>query len=280
MYDFILGDKATILKNAEEEKRFLLSVKRMLPRWCNSIPDSEFLSLYDVLSDTSGGGIYVETGSGASTIVLFWFAMKNGGKLYTWDTNGSKLYFLRTVIFDAIIRVFKEKSIWKIWYPVATASTSEYAGISALSDIPDIAEKGVSACFLDSEHTIDNLLAETKQVLKLMRKGSVIIIDDSNYRSLHVNMAYANMLRRKLGLLPCEEPKDNISEKTFGESVETYLSENVAEVVHIDDTYKTYYKDDLFWAYYKTDRDIMADMDMEKYDNLEHRFDAWKIIKK
>lgn len=206
--------------------------------------------------------------------------MKNGGKLYSWDTNGSKLHFLRTVIQDAILRVFTEKSIWEIWCPVATASTSEYAGISALNEMPNIAANGVSACFLDSDHTIDNLLAETKQVLKLMREGSVIIIDDSNYRSLHVNMAYANMLRRKLGLLPCEEPKENISEKTFGESVDAYLAENVAEVIHIDDTYKTYYKNDLFWAYYKTDRDIMADMDMEKYDNLEHRFDAWKIIKK
>lgn len=279
MYDFILGDKATILKNVEEEKKFLLSVKRMLPRWCNSIPDSEFLALYDVLADTRGG-IYVETGSGASTIVLFWFAMKNGGRLYSWDTNGSKLYFIRNVISDAILRVFKEKNIWEIWCPVATASTSEYAGISALNEIPDIAANGVAACFLDSEHTIDNLLAETKQVLKLMREGAVIIIDDSNYRSLHVNMAYANMLRRKLGLLPCEEPKDNISEKTFGESVEAYLSENVTEVAHIEDTYKTYYKADVYLAYYKADRDNMVSMDMIENDNLEHRFDAWKIIKK
>lgn len=56
MYDFILGDKATILKNAEEEKKFLLSVKRMLPRWCNSIPDSEFLAIYDILADVKYGG--------------------------------------------------------------------------------------------------------------------------------------------------------------------------------------------------------------------------------
>ncbi|MCM1038204.1 MAG: cephalosporin hydroxylase family protein [Ruminococcus sp.] len=206
--------------------------------------------------------------------------MKNHGKLYTWDTNGSKLFFLRTVIQDTILRIFQEKSIWEMWCPVATISTSEYAGITVLNEIQEIAENGVSACFLDSEHTIDNLLAETKQVLSLMRSGSVIIIDDSNYRSKYVNMAYANMLRRKIGLLPCEEPEDNISEKTFGDSVGEYLSENVTEVIHIEDTYKMYYKNDLFWAYYKNDRDIMADMDMEKYDNLEHRFDAWKIIRK
>ena len=83
-----------------------------------------------------------------------------------------------------------------------------------------------------------------------------------------------------MGLQPCEEPVDNISEKTFGESVEEFLLEHTKELVHIDDTYKLYYKEDLFWAYYKADRDMMADMEMEKYDNLEHRFDAWEIVRK
>ncbi len=283
MYDFILGDRESILQDSEQEKKFLLSVKRMLPRWCNSIPDSEFLAIYDVLYDKQSARknpIYVETGSGASTIILFWFAMKNDGRLYTWDTNGSKLHFLRNVIQDAILRVFNEYSIWKIWCPIATMSTSPYAGISALREIEDVFENGVAACFLDSDHTIDNLLKETSQVLELMQDKSVIIIDDSNYRSKYVNMAFANMVRRKMGLQPCEEPVDNISEKTFGESVEEFLLEHTKELVHIDDTYKLYYKEDLFWAYYKADRDMMADMEMEKYDNLEHRFDAWEIVRK
>lgn len=283
MYDFILGDRESILQDSEQEKKFLLSVKRMLPRWCNSIPDSEFLAIYDVLYDKQSARknpIYVETGSGASTIILFWFAMKNDGRLYTWDTNGSKLHFLRNVIQDAILRVFNEYSIWKIWCPIATTSTSPYAGISALREIEDVFENGVAACFLDSDHTIDNLLKETSQVLELMQDKSVIIIDDSNYRSKYVNMAFANMVRRKMGLQPCEEPVDNISEKTFGESVEEFLLEHTKELVHIDDTYKLYYKEDLFWAYYKADRDMMADMEMEKYDNLEHRFDAWEIVRK
>ncbi len=224
--------------------------------------------------------VYVETGSGASTLVLFWFAMKHNGRLYTWDTNGSKLHFLRTVIQDAILRIFHEKSIWEIWCPISAGSTSKYTGMGVLGEIPEVIENGVAACFLDSEHTIDNLLAETEQVLTVMRNGSIVIIDDSNYRSKHVNMAFANMIRRKMGLSPCEEPEDNICERTFGESVEYYLSENAAEILHIEDTYKTYYKNDLFWAYYKNDRDIMADMEMEKYDDLAHRFDAWKIIKK
>lgn len=281
MYDFIFGDLNKITQNSEEEKKFLLSVKRMLPRWCNSIPDSEFLAIYDVLdSEKLISPYFIETGSGASTLIFFWFAMKNSGKLYTWDTNGSKLHFIRSVIQDAILRVYKGINIWDCWCPIATFSTSEYAGISVLKEIPEVDKAGIAGCFLDSDHTINNLMLELQQTLELMKDGSVVIIDDSNYRSQYTNMAYANMIRKKMGLAPKEEPSDNISELTFGESVDKYLSDHVESYFHIDDTYKQYYKSDLFWAYYKNDRDMMAEMEMEKYDNLEHRFDAWRINKK
>ena len=64
MYDFILKTREELV-NSEAEKDFLLSVKRMMPRWCNSIPDSEFLAIYDVLNDNPLISPYfVETGSG------------------------------------------------------------------------------------------------------------------------------------------------------------------------------------------------------------------------
>ena len=269
MYDFILGDRNS-MKGAEDEKTFLLSVKRMMPRWCNSIPDSEFLAIYDVLNDHELiSPFFVETGSGASTLVFFWFAMKRNGMLYTWDTNGSKLHFIRTVIQDAILRVFPEHSIWQHWCP-----------ISMMGEIKHIAEQGIAACFLDSDHTIENLIAEVKQVFSLMKDGSLVIIDDSNYTSKYVNMAFVNMVRRKMGLDPVDEPADNVSDKNFGESVEDFLMSNAQKIEHIDDTYKKYYKDDLFWSYYGTDRSKMAEMGMEKVENLAHRFDAWRILAK
>ena len=282
MYDFILGDIEKITSSVEEEKNFLLSIKRMLPRWCNSIPDSEFLAIYDVLNESNNKhrGDYVETGSGASTLVLFWFAMKNNGRLFSWDTNGSKLHFLRTVIQDAILRVFTDKNLWQVWCPISAMSTSEYVGIRTLKEIESINQYGITACFLDSDHTVNNLMNELEQTVNLMQDESVIIIDDSNYRSKYVNMAYMNMVRRKMGLKPIEEPNDNVSDLTFGESVEDYLFKHIKEYAHIDDSYKKYYKDDLFWSYYKNDRDMMAKMDMEKYDDLSHRFDAWRIIRK
>ncbi|MCM1038205.1 MAG: hypothetical protein NC434_02700 [Ruminococcus sp.] len=75
MYDFILGDKETIIKNTEEEKKFLLSVKRMLPRWCNSIPDSEFLAIYDVLFNMGGVmGLYMLR-LGLAQVLLYCFGL-------------------------------------------------------------------------------------------------------------------------------------------------------------------------------------------------------------
>ena len=70
MFDFYFGTREEI---AQDEKKFLLSVKRMLPRWVNSIPDSEYLAIYDSLeslSTKSARPVIVETGAGASTIVL------------------------------------------------------------------------------------------------------------------------------------------------------------------------------------------------------------------
>ena len=42
MYDFSLGTKEQILTN---EIEFLIAVKRMLPRYLNSIPDNEFKAI-------------------------------------------------------------------------------------------------------------------------------------------------------------------------------------------------------------------------------------------
>ena len=47
MYDFYFGSKEQI---KEREDKFLLSIKRMMPRWVNSLPDSEFLALASILN--------------------------------------------------------------------------------------------------------------------------------------------------------------------------------------------------------------------------------------
>ena len=88
MYDFYLGNKSQI---HEDEELFLISIKRMLPKWMNSIPDSEFIALHRLASKVQKPeAVFVETGTGASSIVLLFHAMKNEGFLYSWDTNSEK----------------------------------------------------------------------------------------------------------------------------------------------------------------------------------------------
>ena len=46
MYDFYFTDKKKIKRDPE---KFLILVKRLLPRWANGIPDSECIAIYKLL---------------------------------------------------------------------------------------------------------------------------------------------------------------------------------------------------------------------------------------
>lgn len=273
MYDFYFGKKEDIDK---DPKKFLLAIKRMLPRWCNSIPDSEFLALYDLLDelDLPKGSVIVETGSGASTIVLCYFALKNDGELYTWDISGNKLAYLRGVMNDTLLRHFRDKNIANHWRHIAYSSISEHAGIPMLKELG----KCVNACFLDSDHTLDVLMAELKDVSEVLAETALVAIDDANYNYKSFNTAYINMVRSKQGLSPIEEPPGNIG-RHFWEEVGGFLKENFKKTEYIEDNYKKTYQSDMFWSYYGSDREVMSDLAMEKTDDLEHRFDAWKIYR-
>ena len=48
MYDFYFGSKEDI---AKDETKFLIAIKRMMPRWVNSLPDSEYLALAKIMDD-------------------------------------------------------------------------------------------------------------------------------------------------------------------------------------------------------------------------------------
>ena len=86
------------------------------------------------------------------------------------------------------------------------------------------------------------------------------------------------MIRKKHNLPPITDTAENIG-KHFWEEVGDYLKRNFRKVECLDDNYKKTYQSDIFWAYYKTDREVMAGLCMEKTDDLEHRFDAWKIYR-
>ena len=248
----------------------------MLPRWCNSIPDSEYLALYDAVARLKlpRRPVFVETGSGASTIVLSYFAVKTGGELFTWDTNGSKLFYLRSVLNDTLMRHFTARNLNSHWRYIAFDSTSPHAGVGILAEL----KKKVSVCFLDSEHVLDVLMSELESICRVLADIGIVAIDDANYNYKSHNTAYINMIRKKLGLSPIASTPDNMG-RFFWQEVQDYLKANFRKVRYLKDSYKRTYRKDIFWAYYAMDREAMAGLAMEKTADLNHRFDAWKIWK-
>lgn len=271
MYDFYFGTREEI---DNDPKKYLITIKRMLPRWCNSIPDSEFLAIYDAAFqlELPTRPVFVETGSGASTLVLCYFALKTGGELFTWDINGSKLFYLRSVFNDTLMRHFSEKNLNDHWKGIAFDSNSEFAGIDIIKELG----KKVSLCFLDSEHVLKVLIKEVKSLCPILADTAIVAIDDGNYSYVKYNTAYINMIRKKHGLSPIKEPPGNIGGH-FWQEVYSYLKDNFKNVEYLEDSYKKNYQKDIFWAYYRSDRETMASLAMEKTEDLEHRFDAWKV---
>lgn len=271
MYDFYFGTKKEISENPE---KFLLTIKRMLPRWCNSIPDSEYLAIYDMMKNIKlpKNPVFIETGSGASSIILCYLALLNNGELYTWDINGSKLFYLRSVINDTLMRYFTNKNLSNHWKCIPYNSNSKFVGINIIKEL----NKKINACFLDSEHTFLILEQEVKSICEILDKESIIAIDDGNYSYKYQNTAYINMIRTKHNLPSIKDPIDNLS-KYFWEEIDNLLRKKFTKVEHLKDNYKKTYLSDIFWTYYNSDRETMNALSMEKNKNLKHRFDAWKI---
>lgn len=271
MYDFYFGTQSDI---AKDEKKFLLTVKRMMPRWVNSIPDSEYLAIYDdlmSLGTKSKKPVLVETGVGASSIVMLYYAMKNNGTLFSWDFQAEKGAYIRAIATDTLSAALG-KSVFESWKFIAYDSKSPYLGVPVLKELVE----SVDFCFLDSEHTLDNLMGEVKAVSTLLKDGAIVAIDDANYDYRHTNTAYINMLRKKLNLKAIAELPDNKC-RPFFEEVEAFLKANWQSVEHIKDSYKKNYASDLFWSYYQSDREVMAKENMEKMGHLEHRYDSWRV---
>lgn len=276
MYDFIFGTPEAI---DTDPWRWLLTIKRMLPRWINGIPDSEFRGMYDLLMDVekdgkapSGGeAVLMETGSGASTILLLYFALRWDTQLYSWDISSNKLSYLRGLLTDTLFRHYRDRNIYNHWVYTAYNSTSEHVGIPVLGEM----DKQVIACFFDSDHTWKTLGAEVSATCPLLADGALVAIDDGNYRYQVHNTAYINMLRAKLGLSPVTI--SNNEDKTFWEMTEAVLKENLGRVVNQEGgTYRTSYTEDVFFEYY-LERKATAEMEMEKVKELDHRFDAWRV---
>lgn len=274
MYDFYLGSDEDI---ARDEAKFLVAVKRMMPRWINSIPDTEYLALAHLVDQqgaTKSPGsklVVVETGAGASSLVCAFYAMKYNGVAYSWDHNGEKGSLIRTVCTETMGSYF-HKQVSDYWKLVAYDSLSPHLGLRILPDLVD----HVDLFFHDSEHVWRTVVGELEAVDPLLRDGAVVALDDANQDFLHTNMGYINTVRRKLGLGSVPRAAGNASEPFYVET-ERFLCAHWEKVDYLPDLYKQNVRNDPYFAYYNAEFDIKASFGTERLEHLEHRFDSWRV---
>lgn len=269
MYDFYFGENSHIEQN---EETFLISIKRMLPKWMNSIPDSEFLALHRLIKKyCQEGTVLVETGVGASTILFAYHAMKKSGKIFSWDTNAEKASQIRTVCVETISNYLK-KDIDLHWSFVNSISTSEHTGLKILDEL----KTPVDFFFHDSHHVLDTIAAEIDAIAPAMTRGGIICMDDANYNFRSINEAFINVVRKKLGL-PSIHPIEGNTCEIFHHEVSKILPQYFTTVEHLSDTYKQEHQNDIFFDYYSNEFQIKDDLKMENSAALGHRFDAWKV---
>jgi hypothetical protein len=225
------------------------------------------------LVDPNSGGVIVETGCGASTIVLSYFAFKYRKQLYTWDTNQNKLAYIRSIILDTHQRVFGE-SLHNHWVYVPYISTSRELGIPILAE----KQKRIDFGFFDSEHTAENLIGEIDCAIALSDDGTIFALDDANYDYSYRNIAYINVMRKKLDLPEIQNPEDNVT-KPFYSLVEERVRVDFPGTLKLEDSYKKAFKEDIFFSYFANDRAIMDKLNMEKLSELEHRYDSYLLAR-
>lgn len=269
MYDFNFGSKDSI---ESDPISFLLGIKRMLPRWLNSIPDSEYLAIYNLLTQQNASRpVFVETGVGASTLVLLYMAMKSDGVLFSWDIANPKGAAIRNICNDTLSRHFG-RTVWDHWKFIPYTSTSPYLGIPILNEF----KLKVNGCFCDSDHTWKTLGEEISLLLPLLQDESIVIIDDANYTYLTENISYINMMREKIGLKITPNIKSNEC-AGFATETEALLTKKFSHVEKLTTSYSDQCYKDIYFDYYTVTRSQMHRMEMEKSTDLANRFAAWKI---
>ena len=274
MYDFYFTDRKNIKNDPE---KFLIFVKRLMPRWVNGIPDSECIAIFKLLEKLRKKSKkklnLLETGCGASTIAMYLHCSIYGGQVFSWDTNPSKGSYLRSIILESIDKVLGT-NVNKIWTFISYDSTDKHVGLEVLKELNIKAD----FCFFDSLHTLNHLLEEIKCFEKVSSKKFMLALDDAYYRKKIKNYSYLNMIRKKINLKKITEPKKNTCLPFYLE-VEKYLKQKYKKVILEKNYFKKNYKNDIFFNYYNYDRIFLNKMGMEEKQKLRNRFEALYVEK-
>ncbi len=263
MFDFIYDNKKNILKNPE---KFIIFVKRLLPKYANSLPDSAAISIFREIKKLKGANnLIIETGVGSSTIVLFVASYIYKKKLFTFDINPDKISLIRQVINDAICRPLKA-NIFDYWTYVPSNSLDKYTGIPALKEF----KKKPQFAFLDSSHSLEHLKKEVTEFTKIAPKEFTLGIDDGNHKnSKFFSFGYTNMIRYKMGLKKISNPKQNIS-PPFIVEINNLLKKNFKSVKKLKTFFQKNYQNDLWFNYFGADIVYDAQSDKKGVDDFKY----------
>lgn len=271
MYNFYLGDRRALRR---DPRPFLIAIKRMLPRWANSLPDSEYEALIDLLGGTRlpVRPVFVETGAGASTILLLHFAMLRGGRVFSWDMNSSKGSFIRGVAAETL-ELLHGKSISEHWTFVSSSSLSPHTGLAVLDKLTS----RVDVTLHDSDHTWNTIGGEISALVPLLREGALVCVDDANQDTIHTYEPIVNVTRRKLGLKPIKPLPGNRGEPHF-RRIPGLLRKYFRTVESVKTTFLKHLKNDLYYRWYDLDRRSMDSVGMEKLETVSNRFAVWRVL--
>ncbi len=263
MFDFIYDSKKNILKNPE---KFIIFVKRLLPKYANSLPDSAAISIFREIKKLKGpNNLIIETGVGASTIVLFLASYIYKKKLFTFDINPDKISLIRQVINDAICRPLKT-NIFDYWTYVPSNSLNKYTGIPALKEF----KRKPQFAFLDSYHSLEHLKKEVMEFSKIASKEFILGIDDGHLiNSRFFPFGYTNMVRQKMGLKKISNPKQNNSPSFFVE-INNLLKKNFKSVNILKTFFQKNYQNDLWFNYFGADIFYDAKYDKKNIDDFKY----------
>lgn len=245
----------------------------MLPRWANSLPDSEFLAVHDLIagSDWKEKPVFVETGIGASTLLLLHHAMERGGRVISWDLSSAKASFLRQVASETLEPLHR-RTIADHWSFVSSMSLSPHTGLSILPQLTD----RVNLSIHDSDHTWQTIAGEIEGVIPVLAEMSVVCVDDANQVYQHTYEPIINMTRKKLGLSPLPPLPGNRGPAHF-QAIPDLLGKYFANVEHVATDVSDSLKSDPYYAWYDTDRRSMASVGMEKFETFQNRFVALRV---
>ena len=265
MFDYIYGNKRNILQNPE---KFIIFVKRLLPKYLNSIPDSGAIAIFrEIKKIKKESNVILETGVGASTIALFVASYIYKKKLYTFDINPDKMMLIRQVINDAICKPLKA-NIFDYWTYVPSDSLDKYTGIPALKEL----KKKPQFAFLDSHHSLEHLKKEVMAFTKIASKEFILGMDDGHMKNRFFPFGFTNMIRYKIGLKKISNTKQNISHPFFIE-VNNLLKINFKYVKKLESFYQKNYQNDLWFNYFGVDMNFDYKIDKRgiydfRYDNI------------